>query len=170
MEEVVTITLSLPAALFQQVEAAAADLKLPPERLLEQAVAQAVAIGTFAPPAETRPAIHQGDVFWVQPVIDGEPAIPHPYVVVQDNLFNHSRLDTVVVCALTTNRKRTSYPGCVLLEAGEANLPKASVVEVSKIASVAKARLGAYIGSLSQQRVQQILAGIRFLQTSFWKR
>jgi mRNA interferase MazF len=112
-----------------------------------------------------RQVINQGDIYWLQ-LEDG---IPHPHVVVQDNLFNHSRIHTVVVCALTTNLTRASLPGNVLLDVNEANLSKQSVVEVSKLSSVEKAQLGEYIGTLSEQRISQILAGIRFLQTSFYR-
>ncbi len=116
--------------------------------------------------------INQGDVYWVQiEGMNGEEAdIPHPYVVVQDNLFNHSRIHTVVICALTSNIKRASMPGNVTLEVGEANLPKSSVVEVSKLSSVDKAQLGDYIGTLNEERVNQILAGMRFVQRSFFER
>ncbi len=114
--------------------------------------------------------IHQGDIYWYQPdEAAGESDIRHPQVVVQDDLFNHSRIDTVVVCALTSNLQRASLPGNVLLDAGEANLPRPSVVEVAKVSSIAKARLGDYIGSVSPQRVEQILAGMRFLQRSFFR-
>ncbi|MBN1122904.1 MAG: type II toxin-antitoxin system PemK/MazF family toxin [Anaerolineae bacterium] len=116
--------------------------------------------------------INQGDIYWVQLTsADGtEPAIPHPYVIVQDDVLNHSRIDTVVACALTTIVKRASLPGNVLLEAGEANLPKPSVVEVSKVSTVEKSQLGEYIGTLTEQRIDQILAGMRFLQSSFFNR
>src|SRR3954453_5322593 len=83
-----------------------------------------------------RRVINQGEIYWAPSA--SEAGITHPQVVVQENIFNHSRIHTVVVCALTTNRKRANAPGNVLLEAGEANLPKASVVEVSKISSVEK--------------------------------
>jgi mRNA interferase MazF len=116
--------------------------------------------------------INQGDLYWIQLDNSGEPepGIPHPYVVVQENLFNHSRIHTVIVCALTSNIHRANLPGNVLLEPGEGSLPRQSVVEVSKISSIEKTQLGAYIGSLDGQRVQQILAGLRFLQTSFFPR
>ena len=55
-----------------------------------------------------------------------------------------------------------------LLEVGEGNLPKQSVVVVSQVSSVDKARLGERIGSLSDPRVEQILAGLRFQQASFF--
>ncbi len=117
-------------------------------------------------------AINRGDVFWIGPD-DSRGPIPdysHPHVVVQDDVFNHSRITTVVVCALTTNLHRANEPGNVLLDPGEGSLPKQSVVVVSQISSVEKARLGERIGSLSAPRVEQILAGLRFQQASFFRR
>jgi mRNA interferase MazF len=116
--------------------------------------------------------INRGDVFWIAPD-DAQGPVPdysHPHVVVQDDVFNHSRVTTVVVCALTSNLHRAKEPGNVLLEVGEGNLPKQSVVVVSQISSVEKSRLGERIGSLSAERVEQILAGLRFLQVSFFER
>ena len=111
--------------------------------------------------------INQGDIYWVS--FNGssgsEASIAHPHVVVQDNVLNHSRIDTVVVCSLTTNAKRANWPGNVRLEVGEANLPKLSIVVVSQVATVAKTQLGDYIGTLTQERIGQILAGMRFLQS-----
>lgn len=110
--------------------------------------------------------VNQGDIYWV-PLKDpsgAEPGYTHPHVVIQEDVINHSRINTVVVCALTTNAKRANLPGNVLLEAGEANLPKQSIVVVSQVSTVDKSQLGEYIGSLTPQRVNQILAGMRFLQ------
>ena len=70
------------------------------------------------PPAR----IDRGDVFWIGPddPHGPVPGHPHPHVVVQEDLFNHSRVASVVVCALTSNMRRASWPGNVILEAGEA--------------------------------------------------
>ena len=110
--------------------------------------------------------INQGDVFWIQDEGSGLGYYPHPYVVVQDDLFNHSRVETVIVCALTSRLDKVSLPGNVLLEMGEAGLEKQSVVEVSKVSSVKKGLLGDLIGRLSEERIEQIMAGMRFLQES----
>ena len=91
-------------------------------------------------------------------------------MVVQDDVFNHSRITTVVVCALTSNLHRATEPGNLLLEVGEGNLPQQSVVVVSQVSSIEKTRLGERIGSLSAARVEQILAGLRFQQASFFAR
>ena len=122
-------------------------------------------------PAGERPErIDRGDVFWIAPddARGPAPSYSHPHVVVQDDAFNHARITTVVVCALTSNLHRASEPGNVLLDAGEGNLEKQSVVVVSQISSVDKDRLGERIGSLSETRVEQILAGLRFQQASFF--
>lgn len=111
-------------------------------------------------------------MFWVEPDDSWGPVpgYSHPHAVIQDDVFNHSRIATVVVCALTSNLRRASEPGNVLLKAGEGDLPRQSVVVVSQVSSVDKTRLGERIGSLSQARVEEILAGLRFQQASFFGR
>ena len=125
-----------------------------------------------APSGSATEPINRGDVFWLPPDDSRGPApsYSHPHVVVQDDVFNHSRITTVVVCALTSNLHRAAEPGNVLLDAGEADLPRQSVVVVSQISSVEKTRLGERIGRLSDARVEQVLAGLRFLQVSFFRR
>ncbi|MEJ2697358.1 MAG: type II toxin-antitoxin system PemK/MazF family toxin [Candidatus Sulfobium sp.] len=109
--------------------------------------------------------IRQGDIYWVD---FGEPAgsgtgYRHPHVVVQNNVFNASRIRTVVVCALTSNLKWARSPGNVLIKKGEAGLPKDSVVNVSQIETIDKTFLTEKIGTLSAARVKEIIEGIEFL-------
>jgi mRNA interferase MazF len=113
--------------------------------------------------------VSRGDLFWIA-VDEDRGAYAHPHVVVQEDVFNRSRISTVIVCALTTNLGKASEPGNVLLDIGEGGLPKQSVVVVSQIDVVEKACLGERIGALSQERVDQILAGLRFQQASFFDR
>ena len=109
--------------------------------------------------------VNQGDVFWVEfgEPSESEPGYRHPHVVIQNNVFNRSRIQTVVVYALTLNLKRAKAPGNVLLEKGEANLPKQSVVNISQVFTVNKSDLVEKVGSLSRNRVYQILEGIQLL-------
>jgi len=109
--------------------------------------------------------INQGDIFWVnlKEPSGSEPGYRHPHVVIQNNLFNQSRINTVVVCALTSNLKRAKAPGNVLLNKGEANLPKKSVVNISQIFTVNKSDLSEKIGVLSRERFNQVLEGIKLL-------
>jgi mRNA interferase MazF len=109
--------------------------------------------------------VAQGDIYWLD--LDdprgSEPGYRHPHVVVQNNAFNQSRISTVIVCALTCNLAHATAPGNVLLNTGEAGLPKASVVKVTQVFTVDKGDLEDKLGTLSVRRVRQILAGIRLV-------
>jgi len=109
--------------------------------------------------------MNQGDLFWItfDPPSGSGPGYRHPHVIVQNNVFNRSRIGTVVVCALTSNLDRGKAPGNVLLAKGEGTLPKSSVVNVSQLFTVDKSDLGQKIGTLSSQRVEQILQGLDLL-------
>lgn len=109
--------------------------------------------------------VRQGDVYWVDlgEPRGSAPGYLHPYVVIQNDLFNRSRINLVVVCLITSNLKRASAPGNVLLEDGEANLSKPSVVNVSQIFTVDRMDLVEKIGALSSDRVRLILDGVRLL-------
>ena len=106
--------------------------------------------------------IHQGDVYWVElsEPVGSEPGYRHPLVVVQNNVFNASRIGTLVVCALTSNLQRALAPGNVRLEAGEGGLTRPSVVNVSQLFTIDKRQALEWIGALSPRRVRQILDGI----------
>jgi len=105
-------------------------------------------------------SVGQGDVFWITPnKLNGiESDHTHPHVVIQVNAQNE-----VKICALTTNLKRAKDPGNVLLDEGEANLPKQSVIVASHVSTISASQLGEFIGSLNKQRINQVLAGIQFL-------
>jgi len=109
--------------------------------------------------------IKQGDIYWIEldePEGSG-PGYKHPHVIVQNNLFNRSQIRTVLVCPLTSNLKRASSPGNVLLDKKESNLPKQSVVNVSQVFTVDKALLEEYVGTLPPNRITEILDGIKLV-------
>jgi len=109
--------------------------------------------------------VWQGEIYWIEfsEPVGSEPDYRHPHLVVQNNLFNNSRINTVVVCALTTNLKRGNAPGNVTLKKGEANMPKKSVVNISQIFTVNKSDLSQKIGTLSKSRILEVLKGINLL-------
>ncbi len=109
--------------------------------------------------------VAQGDVFWVDTgePYGSSPGYVRPFVVVQNNLFNESRIDTAVACSLTSNLRRAMNPGNVLLDPGEANLPRQSVVNVSQIVTLDKSQLRERLGTLSGARVLEVLWGIYLL-------
>lgn len=164
-------TFAIQSALLEQAEVLAQRLNISQSQLFESALEQFIRIHQSpALPDDGQAIINQGDIYWLRSDGELKTDIPHPHVVIQDNVFNHSRIHTVVMCALTSNLKRVNMPGNVMLDAGEANLTRQSVVEVTKVSSVDKTQLGEYIGTLSEARIHQILAGMRFVQASFFGR
>jgi len=107
-------------------------------------------------------AIEQGDIFWVDLGVPrgSEPGFQNPYVVIQNDAVNVSRIRTVIACLITSNLQRAKAPGNVLLEKGEARLSVPSVVNVSQIYTIDKEMLGEKIGKLDPGRVRQILDGL----------
>lgn len=109
--------------------------------------------------------IKQGDIFWVNFGRSGgsKPSNFRPAVVIQSNTYNESRINTAVVVAVTSKLKYENIPGNVRLLKGEANIPKASVVNVSSITVVDKEQLIEKIGHLSQMKINNIKAGLKIL-------
>ena len=105
--------------------------------------------------------IRQGEVYWLHFRGSGsEPMGRRPAVVVQHDRFNRSAVNTTVVAAVTSNLRLVAMPGNVRLRAGEAGLARPSVVNVSRLATVDRERLGARIGALSTARLRRVLDGV----------
>jgi mRNA interferase MazF len=113
--------------------------------------------------------IRQGQVYWLDfgPAAGSALAEQHPCVVVQNDVFNRSAIATSVVCLITSNLSRANAPGNVLLKKGEANLPKASVVNVSQILTVDKTELVRCTGKLSGAATDLVRDGLHLLFDRF---
>ena len=109
--------------------------------------------------------IEQGEIYWVNlgEPSGSAPGYRHPHIVIQNNLFNSSNINTVVMCALTSNLKRGLSPGNVVLKKGEANLPKKSVINITQIYTVDKSDLFEKIGKVNSERLKEILSGLHLL-------
>ena len=109
--------------------------------------------------------IRQGDLYWVDlgQASGSRPALRRPFVVIQNDLFNQSRLATVVVCALTSNQSRAEAPGNVRLPQGEGYLPRDSVVNVTQLFTIDKGELSERIGRIGGERTAEVLRGVRLV-------
>ena len=84
--------------------------------------------------------ILRGALYWIAP----DPlkdSVEHPHVVLQDDIFNASRIPTTIICALSTHLQKATEPGNVLLDEAEAGLPRRSVIVVSQLSVVDKLAL-----------------------------
>lgn len=109
--------------------------------------------------------ISQGEIYWIEldEPFGSEPGYRHPHVIVQNNMFNHSKIKTVIVCPFTTTHKLAGAPGNVLIDKKESKLPKNSVVNVSQVITVDKSELGEYVATLSARCIAEILNGIKLV-------
>ena len=111
--------------------------------------------------------IRKGSVYWIDfsPGKGSEPVGRRPGLVVQNDVLNDSRLNTVIVPAITSTMKYGELPGNVVLRKGEANLPKTCVVNVTQIKSVDKRSLKEKIGTLSEKRMADVYEGMKLVMS-----
>jgi len=108
--------------------------------------------------------IRRGQVWWVdfgEPK-GSKPGYRHPALVLQRDEVNASRINTVVVCVLTSNRALARAPGNVLLPRRATGLPRDSVANASQIATVDKADLDTLVGTVPPHVLARVEEGVRW--------
>ena len=83
--------------------------------------------------------------------------------MVQSDSFNESRINTVVVAAITSNLNLAAAPGNVLVERGVSMLPEDSVVNVSQVLTIDRLLLTENIGELPDWVMDTIDDGLRLV-------
>ena len=86
-----------------------------------------------------------------------------PGLVIQNNAINDSKINTVVMLAITSTLKYGDLPGNVILRKGEANMPKRCVINVSQVKSVDKKSIEEKIGTLTAGKMEKVEDGLRLL-------
>ncbi len=107
--------------------------------------------------------IRKGSIYWVDfsPGKGSEPFGRRPSIVIQNDILNDSKLNTVIMLAITSTLKFGELPGNILLRKGEANLPKKCVINVTQIKSVDKKSIQEKIGTLSKKRMEEVHFGLK---------
>jgi mRNA interferase MazF len=106
--------------------------------------------------------ISQGEIWWADlpPPAGSGPGFRRPFVVVQCDALNRSRIATIVCVPLTSNLKWGLAPGNVPLSPRLTGLPKDSVANVSQIITVDKELLTTRVGKLPAAKLELLLSGI----------
>ena len=109
--------------------------------------------------------IRKGSIYWIDfsPGKGSEPKGRRPGLVVQDNNLNDTKLNTVIVLAITSTMKYGELPGNVTLKKGEANMPKECVVTTTQIKSVDKTSLKEKIGTLTEVKLLEVYDGMKLV-------
>jgi mRNA interferase MazF len=81
--------------------------------------------------------------------------------VVQADSFNRSRIQTVIVAAITTNLDLADAPGNVLLPVRSAGLTRESVVNLSQLLTLDRSYLTESAGTLPARLQRLVDEGLR---------
>jgi mRNA interferase MazF len=109
----------------------------------------------------------RGDICWASlPRPAGSaPGHRRPVLVIQSDVFNTSRIGTVIVAAITSSLDLARAPGNVRLDAAQSGLSKDSVVNVSQLATIDRRILTEHVRSLPDAVMARVDAGLRLVLT-----
>lgn len=110
-------------------------------------------------------ALQRGEIWWADlpEPRRSEPGYRRPVLVIQADSFNASRIQTVIVAAITTNLQLAEAPGNVLLPARSSGLSRDSVVNVSQLLTLDRGFLTEQAGSLPPRLERLIDDGLRIV-------
>jgi mRNA interferase MazF len=83
--------------------------------------------------------------------------------VIQDDTFNQSNINTLIIAVITFNLRLADAPGNIFLASQESGLPRDSVINVSQILTIDKSLLTERVGSLSGNLQADVDEGLRLV-------
>jgi mRNA interferase MazF len=107
----------------------------------------------------------RGELWWVDYGIPfgSEPGFRRPVIILQNDFFNNSKINTTVVIPLSTNLVLADVPGNVFIDKKESRLSKDSVILVTQIGVVDKQRMIEKISKVSKSIMDKIENSIVFI-------
>ena len=107
----------------------------------------------------------RGELWWVDYGIPfgSEPGFRRPVIILQNDFFNNSKINTTIVIPLSTNLLLADVPGNVLIDKKESKLSKDSVILVSQIGVVDKQRMIEKISKVNKSIIDKIENNIVFI-------
>ena len=109
--------------------------------------------------------MERGEIWWASlpdPVGSG-PGYRRPVVIVQSDAFNRSRIQTVIVAAITSNMKLADASGNVRLTRRQSRLPRDSVINISQLLTLDRSLLAERVGRLPQKQLAALEDGLRLV-------
>jgi mRNA interferase MazF len=100
----------------------------------------------------------RGEIWWVDYGIPygSEPGYRRSVIIIQNDFFNDSKINTTVVVPLTTNLLLADVPGNILINKKDSRLNKDSVILISQIGVVDKERLTERISKINYEIMGKI--------------
>jgi mRNA interferase MazF len=107
----------------------------------------------------------RGEIWWINydSPNGSEPGYKRPGVIIQNDFFNASRINTTIVIPLTTNELLADIPGNFLISKKESKLPKDSTFLIPQIGVIDKMRLDTKVCKLNNDIIKKIEENILFV-------
>lgn len=107
--------------------------------------------------------MNRGEIWWADLAEPqgSEPGSRRPVLIVQDDLLNRSKLQSVMVAPLTSNVLRARAMGNVLLRSADSGLSRDSVVLVCQVMTVDRNYLTELVGTVPRRALSAIDDGLR---------
>jgi mRNA interferase MazF len=107
----------------------------------------------------------RGEIWWAEFGIPygSEIGYSRPVLIVQDDSFNESRINTVVVLPLTSNLRLSDAPGNVFLRKKESKLDNDSVIIVAQLYAIDRGRFKTKISKITKEIMGQVETGVKLV-------
>ena len=107
----------------------------------------------------------RGELWWVDLGLPygSEPGYRRPVLILQNDFFNNSKINTTVIVPLTTNSLYAEAPGNLVLYKEDSKLSKDSVIVVSQITVIDKNRLIEKISKVNNTIIEEVENKIMFV-------
>jgi mRNA interferase MazF len=107
----------------------------------------------------------RGELWWADLGIPfgSEPGYKRPVLIIQNDFFNMSKINTTIVIPLTTNLMWAEAPGNIFIAKGESNLAKDSVISIPQMEVIDKRRLIERISKIDRRIIENIENNILFV-------
>jgi mRNA interferase MazF len=92
-----------------------------------------------------------------------EPGYRRPVIIIQNDFFNNSKINTTIVAPLSTNLLLVDVPGNIFINKTDSKLTKDSVVLVSQIGVIDKERLIEKVSKIDGAAMEMIEKNIMFI-------
>ena len=107
----------------------------------------------------------RGELWWADFGIPfgGEPGYKRPVLIIQNDFFNKSKINTIIVIPLTTNLILADAPGNILITKNQSKLKKDSVITISQIEVIDRRRLIEKITKIDRAIIEKIENNLMFV-------
>ena len=107
----------------------------------------------------------RGELWWVDLGMPygSEPGYKRPVLIIQNDFFNNSKINTTVIVPLTTNFLYAEAPGNIVIYKDESKLTNDSVIVLSQIKVIDKNRLIEKISKVNRAIINEVENNLMFV-------